>query len=59
MIGAYRAGQFEKARHMLLECEAVQTFGLQAFYAFYKVRLDALIKNPPSSWDGIYEALTK
>ncbi len=59
MIDAYRAGQFEKARTMAAECEAFQNFGLEAFYDFYKARLDALLEKPPSSWNGIYEALTK
>lgn len=59
MIGEYRSRQFEKARNMLVECEAAQVFGLDAFYGFYKKRIDVLIENPPSSWDGIYEASTK
>ena len=59
MIGEYRSGQFKKARNMLAECEMSQVFGLAAFYSFYKKRLDMLVENPPSSWDGIYEAITK
>jgi adenylate cyclase len=59
MIGAYRAGEFKKAYDLAKECRRSQEYGLEDFYDLYVSRIDDLLKNPPSSWDGIYVALNK
>ncbi len=59
MIEAYQKGNFETAMKNAEEAAKVQTFGLAHIYDMYKARIVELIRNKPSTWDGVYMAKTK
>ncbi len=59
-LDTYRAGRWQAAGTLLVECRAVAEARLEALYALYAERLAAYAKTPPpADWDGVYVATTK
>jgi len=59
MINAYQSGDFKAAKAHAKTCAKIQCFDLDMVYDVYTKRCDAMIKNPPKDWDGVYVATSK
>ncbi len=59
MIAAYQNGDFTIALKALHQCRKIDEFELTHTYNMYESRIKGLIKKPPTSWDGIFEATSK
>ena len=60
MIDSYRGQEWARAKELLKECRAIETYDLGVLYDLYDERLDEYIADPPASdWDGVYVATSK
>ena len=60
MLEAYRAADFEAAQRILeVLCREPAAAPLSGLHALYAQRLEALCRNPPAHWDGIFTATSK